>query len=87
LPKLFQNLRASRASELTNQHPAHVAATWLGNSTLIAKKQYWQVTDADFERANLSAAPCELINLPLPKAAQQALAGVEKVQKEDSSVD
>lgn len=29
-PKLFQNLRASRATELASEHPAHVAATWLG---------------------------------------------------------
>jgi len=50
-PKLFQNLRASRATELAAEHPAHVAAAWLGHSTLVASKHYWQVTDADFERA------------------------------------
>lgn len=31
-PKLFQNLRA----ELASEHPAHVAAAWLGHSTLVA---------------------------------------------------
>ena len=50
-PKLFHNLRASRATELANEFPAHVAAAWLGHSTLIANKHYWQVTDADFARA------------------------------------
>src|SRR5262249_18502923 len=50
-PKLFQNLRASRATELANGFPAHVAAAWLGHSTLVANKHYWQVTDADFARA------------------------------------
>lgn len=50
-PKLFQNLRASRATELAAQHPAHVAATWLGHSTTIAQKHYWQVTDDDFAKA------------------------------------
>jgi hypothetical protein len=50
-PKLFQNLRASRATELTAIHPAHVATAWLGHSTLIVYKHYWQVTDADFENA------------------------------------
>jgi len=50
-PKLFQNLRASRATELAAEHPAHVAAKWLGHSTLVAQKHYWQVTDADFDRA------------------------------------
>ena len=33
-------------------HPAHVAAEWLGHSTLVAQKHYWQVTDDDFERAS-----------------------------------
>jgi integrase len=50
-PKLFQNLRASRATELATEYPADVAAAWLGHSTLVANKHYWQVTDADFERA------------------------------------
>jgi len=60
-PKLFQNLRASRATELAAEHPAHVAAAWLGHSTTIANKHYWQVTDDDFERATKAAQ----------KAAQQ----------------
>lgn len=50
-PKLFANLRASRATELAAEHPAHVAAAWLGHSTLVANKHYWQVTDAEFDRA------------------------------------
>jgi len=50
-PKLFQNLRASRATELASEHPAHVAAAWLGHSTLVANRHYWQVTDADFAKA------------------------------------
>ncbi|WP_391580980.1 tyrosine-type recombinase/integrase [Bythopirellula polymerisocia] len=50
-PKLFQNLRATRATELAAEYPAHVAAAWLGHSTLVAQKHYWQVTDADFEKA------------------------------------
>jgi len=50
-PKLFQNLRASRATELAAEFPAHVAAAWLGHSTFIAQKHYWQVTDVDFDRA------------------------------------
>jgi len=50
-PKLFQNLRSTRATELAGAHPEHVAAAWLGHSTLVAKKHYWRVTDQDFERA------------------------------------
>lgn len=50
-PKLFQNLRASRATELATEYPAHVAADWLGHSRLVAAEHYWQVTDADFAKA------------------------------------
>lgn len=50
-PKLFQNLRATRATELAAEFPAHVAAEWLGHSTMVAQKHYWRVTDADFEKA------------------------------------
>lgn len=50
-PKLWQNLRASRATELAAEHPAHVAAAWLGHSTVVAAKHYWQVTDEDFDKA------------------------------------
>lgn len=50
-PKLWANLRASRATELATEHPAHVAAAWLGHSTSVAQKHYWQVTEADFTKA------------------------------------
>src|SRR5262245_13558685 len=50
-PKLFQNLRASRATELARHHPGHVAAAWLGHSTTVASRHYWQVTEEDFDRA------------------------------------
>ena len=55
-PKLFQNLRASRATELAAEYPAHVAAEWLGHSTAVAQKHYWQVTDADYDQAPIRAA-------------------------------
>ncbi len=50
-PKLFQNLRSSRATELCEQFPNHVVAAWLGHSIQVAKLHYWQVTDDHFERA------------------------------------
>lgn len=53
-PKLFANLRASRATELVAAFPAHVAAAWLGHSTMVAAKHYWQVTEADFAKASIS---------------------------------
>jgi len=50
-PKLFQNMRASRETELAAEYPLHVVCAWIGNSALIAQKHYLQVTESDFERA------------------------------------
>jgi integrase len=50
-PKLFQNLRASRETELCETFPLHVVTSWLGNTARIAAKHYLQVTDEHFERA------------------------------------
>lgn len=50
-PKLFANLRSSRATELAEIFPGHVAAAFLGHSTQTAHKHYWQVTDEHFAQA------------------------------------
>lgn len=66
-PKLWQNLRASRATELAADFPAHVAAAWLGHSTAVAAKHYWQVTDEDFEKATRKTTrnPAQQVDAPL----------------------
>ena len=51
-PRLFQNVRASRETELTQHHPLHVVVAWIGNSAAIATRHYLQVTDADYDKAN-----------------------------------
>ncbi|MCH7726586.1 MAG: site-specific integrase [Planctomycetes bacterium] len=50
--RLFQNLRASRETELANTFPLHVVTEWLGNTPAIAMKHYLQVTDAHYQQAN-----------------------------------
>ena len=50
-PRLFQNLRSTRETELSHEHPMHVVCKWIGNSPAVAQKHYLQVTDADFEKA------------------------------------
>ncbi len=67
--KLFQNLRLSRATELANEFPAHVAAEWLGHSAMVAVKHYWRTTDDDYEKATLEKPPA---GCAAQKAAQQA---------------
>lgn len=50
-PKLFQNLRATRETELTKEFPIHVVCAWIGNTEMIAAKHYLQVPDHYFESA------------------------------------
>lgn len=58
-PRLWQNLRVSRQTELEASHPRHVVCSWLGNSSQVAQKHYLMVTDADFDRAAQKAAQRE----------------------------
>jgi integrase len=51
-PRLFQNLRASRETDLMQIHPIHVVTAWMGNTPAVALKHYLQVLDRDFEAAS-----------------------------------
>ncbi len=50
-PKLFQNLRSTRETELAERWPVHVVCARLGNSQAVAARHYLQVTDEHFQRA------------------------------------
>ena len=50
-PKLFQNLRSTRQTELCQEFPEHVVCAWIGNSKAVAREHYLQVTDEHFEKA------------------------------------
>ncbi len=58
-PKLWQNLRASRATELAEKYPSHVATAWLGHTEAVAQAHYWQTREKYFEDAvrGLEATP------------------------------
>ena len=55
-PRPFQNLRASRETELVERFPIQTVTSWLGNSPRIAMKHYLQTTETHFENA-LKADP------------------------------
>jgi integrase len=55
-PRLLQNLRASRDTELAGKFPMHVAAEWLGHSPKTALAHYLRTTEADFAAATDPAA-------------------------------
>lgn len=50
-PKLFQNLRSSRETELVERFPIHVVTAWLGNSPDVAHKHYLQTHEEHFKKA------------------------------------
>lgn len=50
-PRLFQNLRASRETELMGRYPAKDVASWIGNSVPVAMKHYAMATDEAFQSA------------------------------------
>jgi len=47
-PRLFQNLRASCATDWVERYPAHVVAKWLGHSPAVAAVHYLQTRDHHF---------------------------------------
>jgi len=71
-PRLFQNLRASRETELAGQFPLHVVTEWLGNSNLIAAKHYLSVTDADFDKAVRGGAKSDAQTAQNPAQSRSA---------------
>lgn len=72
--KLFQNMRASRATELADEYPEHVATAWIGHSVKVARQHYWQVTDDHFAKAIK----------PTKKAAQNPAQPVHAAHRDDS---
>jgi len=77
-PKLFQNLRATRQTELCEQWPEHIVCTWIGNSQQVARKHYLQITEKHYEKA---------AGMVTSEAAQEAaLHGTAKPRIEPNSV-
>ncbi len=56
-PKLWQNLRASGATDFARSLPSHVAAEICGHTEQIAKEHYWTVTDQDLDQAIEDLSP------------------------------
>lgn len=51
-PKLFQNLRSTRETELLQEgFPLQTVVAWLGNSPSVALKSYLQVREEDYQKA------------------------------------
>jgi integrase len=51
-PRLFHNLRSSRETELLEEYPIHVVASWMGHDVRVSLRHYAQTTEEHFERAS-----------------------------------
>ena len=60
-PRPFDNMRASRSTEIYNEFGAFLESKWIGHSHKIAMKCYLQVREVDFERA-VSGGQSERVN-------------------------
>jgi integrase len=54
-PKLWQNMRATRQTELEEVFPSHVVCAWMGNSQQVARRHYLQVHDEHYTKAVIGA--------------------------------
>jgi integrase len=94
-PKLFQNLRSTRETELAEKYPMHVVCAWIGNTEAVATKHYLQVTDAHFQQAasgasNVQQAPELHRNAPqgVPTNAKNAVnTAFSQVKVEDRGLE
>ena len=79
-PKVFQNCRSTRQTELDRDHPSHIVANWLGNSVQVAKDFYLQTTEDDFAKANQ-----QVTSKALQKAQQQVPAVRDKAVHQENA--
>ncbi len=67
-PKLFQNMRASRETELLAKYPVKDVCAWIGNTQAVAMKHYAMVMESSFTEA---AFPSHAIEIEPPAKAIQ----------------
>ena len=51
VPRPFDNMRASRSTDIYNEYNPFLESKWIGHSKKVAMKHYLQVREEDFERA------------------------------------
>jgi len=77
--RLFQNLRASRQTELARQYPLHLVTLWIGNSQQVAQDHYLMPTDADYEQASQTPVQIPVQSAPFPASQERSEARVPPI--------
>lgn len=85
-PRLFQNLRSSRQTELVETFPIQTVCAWIGNSPEVARKHYLKVLPEHFEQARAEAAH-QAAQSPAISGDQQGSAGTEKMDSDAKTAD
>lgn len=84
-PKLWQNLRSTRETELIDQgHPSHAVVAWIGHSVSVSMKHYLQVTPEHCQRAIQGP---EALQNPVQQAAATSGTAMHAVRAETATVD
>lgn len=84
-PKLWQNLRSTRETELIDEgHSIKAVVDWIGNSVPVAMKHYLQVTEAHFQRAIQGRGA---VQNPVQQAAAPSCTVMHAVRAETVSVE
>ena len=68
-PKLFQNCRSSRETELVAEYPIQTVCRWLGHGVQVAVRHYLQTSERDFEKA---------AQIPVQQTAAQTRTGLQE---------
>ena len=71
----FDNMRASRSTEIYNEFGAFLESKWIGHSHKIAMKCYLQVREVDFERAVKTSVEGDLGRVSAPNCASKISVG------------
>ena len=82
-PRLMQNLRSSRETELAQQFPIQTVTAWLGNTPKVALENYLQVRDEDFTRATQDATPEKAAQNPAQLASVSLRNGSHALETEN----
>ena len=78
-PRLFQNLRASRETELVERFPVQTVVEWLGNTPTVAMRHYLMVPKSHFDKAVQDSAGknSALSSAPVRRNGPQCVANGE----------
>lgn len=89
-PKLMQNLRATRETELLAHYPAKDVTSWLGNSPQVANRHYAMTMQASFDQAVLKGAAIPGVTTKVPQNIPQPAqdkGGISETKETDDPLD